>query len=515
MASVILASSPGPSHEEGPGDEAGVIQERTASCSRDIRKKTSFMAGKEYCPDNKDLSAGSDPSGYKYEFKDKIPEDLLCQRCKCVAREPHHTSCCGESFCKDCISPYHHDNQLCPYCKEANFNVMLDKRDQRKILALELYCPMKSRGCEWTGRLEQLEGHMDVQSGDCLYVDVECPSHCDQRVQKRNVQNHLSRECPLREYTCRHCNFKASYKVVSEDHLEVCPYFPVQCPNRCGVTCERQDLEDHMKICDKEELECCFSHAGCQGKFIREDEERHMEENTKKHLSLMATTMLKISKEMKKIIKEQEVKFQEKLQELEVKFQGKLQEQEVKFQEDLRGKEEEITTMKNEGLKDVSDQVAELQYNTGYVWQFPVTFTMPFFERLKAENGTWYSPLMYTGMGGYGFRIVVCPNGHINEGRDTHVSVLYKAEVGNYDEELKWPVAITVTLRLLNQHADKDHVTRKLTHTYDKTFCVANAIVPFKFKFISHKELDWDENKETQYLKNNCLQFKVVRVGTK
>ena len=140
---------------------------------------------------------------------------------------------------------------------------------------------------------------MDVQSGDCLYVDVECPSHY-QRVQKRNVQNHLSRECPLREYTCTHCNFKASYKVVSEDHWGVCPYLPVQCPNRCGVTCERQDLEDHMKICDKEELKCCFSHAGCQGRFLREDEERHMEENTKKHLSLMATTMLKISKEMEK-----------------------------------------------------------------------------------------------------------------------------------------------------------------------------------------------------------------------
>ena len=275
------------------------------------------------------LSTESDPSGYKYEFIDKIPEDLLCQKCNYVARELNHTSCCGESFCKDCISPYHQDSEPCPICNETNFNMTPNKRDKKKILLLELNCPMKSCGCEWTGRLEQLEGHMDVQSGNCLYVDIECPSHCDQRVQKRNIQNHLSRECPLREYTCLHCNFKASYKVVSEDHLEVCSYLPVQCPNRCGVTCERADLEDHMKICNKEELECCFSHAGCQGRFLREDEERHMEENTKKHLSLMATTILKISMEMEK----QEVMFQEKIEQQKVEFQERLREEEVKHQE--------------------------------------------------------------------------------------------------------------------------------------------------------------------------------------
>ena len=35
------------------------------------------------------------------------------------------------------------------------------------------------------------------------------------------------------------------------------------------------------------------------------------------------------------------------------------------------------------------------------------------------------------------------------------------------------------------------------------------------YKFVSHKELDWNAEKETQYLKNNCLQFKVVEVEVK
>ena len=506
------------------------------------------MASKESC-----LSSESDPSGYEYEFIDKIPEDLLCQRCKHVAREPNFTTCCGELFCKECISLYHHNNQPCPICEETGFNVGLKKRDQKKILALKLYCPMKSRGCEWMGRLEQLEGHMDVQSGDCLYVDMECPSHCDQRVQKRNVQNHLSQECPLREYMCTHCNFKASYKLVSEDHWRVCSYLPVQCPNRCGVTCERQDLEDHMKICGKEELECCFSHAGCQGRFLREDEEMHMEENTKKHLPLMATTMLKISKKMEK----QEVMFQDKLEQQKVEFQEKLQEQEVKhqklLQEKLQEKEDKLrkehqeqevklwellqeqdekfqgklqeqerqTEMKFCGraleeyghyeaikLKDINDKVAELQYNTGYVYIFPVTITMPLYEQLKAENKWWYSPVMYTESEGYSFRIVVFPNGHPKkDGHGTHVSVAYAAEVGSYDAQVKWPVTITVSIQLLNQHADRDHITKDISRTYDKKDCTGLRVI---HKFISHEKLDWNAEKETLYLKNNCLQFKVV-----
>ena len=340
------------------------------------------MAGKETFMSDQDSTTVNDPSGYKYEFLDKVPEDLYCWRCKCVAREPNHTSCCGESFCMECISPYHRDNQPCPSCSETNFCIFLDKRDKRKIQSLKLSCPMKSCGCEWTGRLDLVESHVDIHFGDCLYVNVPCPSHCNKMVQKHYIQDHLSRECPLREYTCTHCNFKASYKVVSEVHLEICPYFPVQCPNRCGVTCEREILEDHMKMCDKEELECCFSHAGCPGKFLREEEEKHMEEKAKKHLSLMATTTLKILVEIEKdkerskeMVREQEKKFQEhlqeqevivqkklqeKLQERELKFQKKLQEQEIKCRDESQRKEKQLEKIKQE-LEEKERKVIETE----------------------------------------------------------------------------------------------------------------------------------------------------------
>ncbi len=59
-----------------------------------------------------------------------------------------------------------------------------------------------------------------------------------------------------------------------------------------------------MKMCCKEELVCSFSYAGCPGKFLREDEEKHMEEKSKEHLSLMAATTLKMSVMLDKVAAE-------------------------------------------------------------------------------------------------------------------------------------------------------------------------------------------------------------------
>ncbi len=51
---------------------------------------------------------------------------------------------------------------------------MLNKRESKKILSLEVYCSMENHGCQRTGQLEKLEGHMEVVSGDCTYIDTQC-----------------------------------------------------------------------------------------------------------------------------------------------------------------------------------------------------------------------------------------------------------------------------------------------------------------------------------------------------
>ncbi len=482
-------------------------------------------------------------NGYTCKFKNTVPEDCFCQRCRHVARDPHLTSCCGDHFCKDCISPYLKEKKPCPSCGEVDFNDMLNKRENKKILALEVYCSMENRGCRWTGQLEKLEGHMEVVSGDCTYVDTQCPSRCGQRVQKRSVASHLAEECPLRDYTCKYCNFKASFKAVTQDHLPECLYYPIQCPNRCGAAFEREVLEDHMKMCCKEELVCSFSYAGCPGKFLREDEEKHMEEKSKEHLSLMAATTLKMSvmlaaenEESKKKLHEQEAELkkikenQEELKRIKEEFEDRVDQlkaendrllkQEAKMGKEVAAVEEKCLYLER-ALKQyeseydakfttMEDSVAELQYNTGNTFTIPVTFTVPYFNRLKLNNELWYSTTFHTHYKGYTFMIVVRPNGALEGqiGHGTHVAVYYRCMLGEYDDTLAWTSRREITIQLLNQHADENHVTKKI---FIKRTAKGNETFIIDHKFISHDELGWNGAKKTQYLKNDCLKFKILK----
>ena len=214
----------------------------------------------------------------------------------------NHTSlaaCCGEQFCYTCIAAILQDKKPCPSCKEDTFTICMNKGDHRRILALHVCCTNKDRGCQWTGNVEQLDTHLDVNSGDCMYVDIECPEKCGQQVQKHQLSTHIANECPKRDFTCMHCGLKATYEVVSEQHWPVCQNYPVPCPNRCQIgAVERNTMEHHLKLCSFQVVDCEFSYAGCTERLKRQDMEKHIEENTQKHLALMASVSMKMKREL-------------------------------------------------------------------------------------------------------------------------------------------------------------------------------------------------------------------------
>ena len=217
--------------------------------------------------------------GYQCEFVKVAPEDLYCRKCSLVARRLTITDCCGESFCHNCIAgPQQH--QPCPACGENNFNNFKHVKNQRRISQLVVYCRMKERGCGWSGTLEQLETHLDPHQDNCQYVDTECPLNCLKTIPKNNLDDHLAQHCVKRAYVCRYCSFKATYEEVVDTHLPQCKYVPLDCPNRCGATFERDFFGDHMKMCRLEEVECELRSVGCGGQFLREDQEEHARENS-------------------------------------------------------------------------------------------------------------------------------------------------------------------------------------------------------------------------------------------
>ena len=560
------------------------------------------------------MAEGQKIGGYQCEFVGPVPEELLCKSCKLVAREPHITGCCEVRLCQACIDPVLKDKKPCPSCGEADFSTLFIKGTQKKILALQVHCAMKQRGCEWVGQLEQLDAHLDT---DCQYVDVECPSKCDKKVQKRNLATHLEKDCHKREFMCPYCTYKATFDIVSNVHWPECLLFPLKCPNRCGVTCEREFIDDHMQLCSLEEVECEVSFAGCKEKFLRQDQDEHMKRNVERHLKLTATATLRNKQELqekdseiKQILKQNmEEKDQQirELQESHKQVQQQLQEKDAELKQELQKKDEAMKVLKDDmnrelkkrddelKLKDtemkaklettdrnirkvIEEQHKQLQEQlkatkalkddmnrelkkrddelklkleekdqqvresaaevTALKKQLqetdqkflkdinafhmaagvpPYHLTLTNYAELKGKNTHWDSERFYTHPGGYQCYIRVWPNGW-GEGKGTHVTVWLYSAPGQFGGTLPWPANATFTLQLLNQHRDQDHVTVTKRIEWEKptagiVFAFSNVhVYIFSDTFIPRAKLGWNAGKQTKYLHEDCLRFRITKI---
>ena len=56
-------------------------------------------------------------------------------------------------------------------------------------------------------------------------------------------------------HPCRHaeagCTFASDVAAEHSDHLDVCPWAPVDCPYGCGAELRRQDLKEHVERCPR------------------------------------------------------------------------------------------------------------------------------------------------------------------------------------------------------------------------------------------------------------------------
>ena len=308
------------------------------------------------------------PQGYQCEFIDQVVEDFYCKKCTLVARRLTITTCCAESFCQDCIAG---TIDQCPACGENDFTTFQHAKNQKRINNLKVYCIMKKRGCSWSGTVEQLDSHLDHDQDNCQYVDTKCPLNCQQTIPKNKMEQHVAEECVKRAFVCKHCSFKATYEEVVDIHLPECKYVPLQCPNRCGVTDERDFMEDHMKACRLEEVGCKFSGVGCEERFRREDQEEHTRQNSQQHLTYTALLAVEMKEQLQQNILEQDKKHRHDMQEVNQivkELEKRLQNQEnlhkegyKKLQQKLQDQEKEHKVEEQTLKKKLEEQEKKLE----------------------------------------------------------------------------------------------------------------------------------------------------------
>ena len=252
--------------------------------------------------------------GYDCEFVEPPQKAFQteCPVCLQILKEPHLISCCGHKFCRECIERIEKEKKPCPLCNVPDFTFMRERGLERSLKELEVWCSYREEGCEWKGKLGELEEHLtrdpspENQLKGCQFVEVECTHKCGEWFQRHHITTHETQQCKKRPYSCDHCrDYDSTFEDVTEVHYPQCGKYPVSCPNDCDVSkIERQDLESHLKDqCPLEQVDCPFHYAGCETQLPRKDMPEHMREKFT-HLMLLATFTQKLFIENQRLVKE-------------------------------------------------------------------------------------------------------------------------------------------------------------------------------------------------------------------
>ena len=151
----------------------------------------------------------------------------------------------------------------------------------------------------------------------------------------------------------------------------------------------------------------------------------------------------------------------------------------------------------------------------------PHRFIMTDFEQLKQSGHIWYSPSIYTHREGYRMCLRVDANGN-GDGKGTHVSLYSYLMRGKFDSHLKWPFRGNITIQLLNQLKNKRHWAVTIPYTNGTSEASAARVTDGerslgrgKPKFIPHSALGLSVASNCQYLKDDCLMFRVAYIDRK
>ena len=201
-----------------------------------------------------------------------------------------------------------------------------------------------------------------------------------------------------------------------------------------------------------------------------------------------------------------------------------LQQQTAKLVVGIHGQLERQLTVQNETAKKISEMQKQFQsenrvlqnalqqemfqekqsFVLGLYPTFQFTLKKFSVHKTKGGRGEWESDPFYSRPGGYKFQLGIDTNG-FREAEGTHITAdLYLLE-GKHDRYLSWPIQVTAHLQLLNQRGDHGHVVASLTTTVNED----DEYIEIARKFIAHSELNYNAAKDTQYLKDECLHFRL------
>ena len=295
----------------------------------------------------------------------------------------------------------------------------------------------------------------------------------------------------------------------------------------CDWTGKLREVDNHLNLsptspdqlltgCKFVSLECEFSYAGCEAQMTRKDMAIHMKEEQSYHMQLLADKVKKQARQIEKLTT--------KLQRKEEETACTIQQMQKEFTLQLQSKDEEIASVTHKmneisALLESKEEAQAMQKHLKTTYTTNFCFTMDKFKHRKKKNEEWYSEPFYTHPGGYRMCIRIDANGFDD---NKFVSLFTCIMKGEYDDELSWPFHGKVTVELLNQRKDSHHHAYTITYNAESMgadYCdYAGRVLISEMnhgwgnsEFISLLELS-EKSSSTQYLKGDCLKFRVCEV---
>ena len=399
--------------------------------------------------------------GYDCEFVDPPIADLQtkCDICSRVLCKPHQTQCCGSIFCKSCVERVQEQEQPCPRCNKAELAIFYDKRLERTINELKVRCIHQKMGCTWTGELGHLDGHLNANP------------------------------------TC-------------DEVLVGCVFV---------------------------DINCVFSNAGCKARVPRKDMEAHR--NEPHHIQLLAEAMKERDKQIEELTMELQSKdkllaqYTHEMQELTSKVH-KIKQEATNVGWQLWNKLPEPIFKQIYNLIQENVELQPLldtptpRKSSGEPSLLSVNrcFIMEKFEFHKTNNKIWYSEPFKTHEQGYKMCLMTYANG-FEEELGTHLSLYACFVRGEYDDQLQWPFRGKIAVELLDQSTDDltqgRHHECIMHYDDDTQDYYAQRVTAGELQigpgwgesqFVPHSKLNPENVSTVQYLKDDCLKFRVREV---
>ncbi|XP_034866377.1 TNF receptor-associated factor 5 isoform X1 [Mirounga leonina] len=250
----------------------------------------------------------------EFQFVEQLEERYKCAFCHSVLHNPHQTGC-GHRFCQHCIVSLRELNAvpLCPVDKEVirSQEVFKDNCCKREVLNLYVYCK-NAPGCNAKIILGRYQDHLQ----QCLFQAVQCSNeNCQEQVLRKDLKEHLSARCHFREEKCLYCK-KDVVVIYLQNHEEnLCPEYPVSCPNRCLQIIPRTEVDEHLAVCPEAEQDCPFKHYGCTVKDKRGNLQEHEHSALRDHMLLVLEKNFQLEEQISDLYKSLEQK-ESKIQQL-------------------------------------------------------------------------------------------------------------------------------------------------------------------------------------------------------